>query len=245
MAQYRVNTDISPSQGLQFVAGMLDLQQSKLNDIARLLDDVDGGFLGFMDNAIGDWLMRLPGEAAMAPMARQLKTVAAAMPGLRDRLSQEHNTYSVVMYFYNDAEQSVGTTLATITVAAISNMAQSVVDNVKNIQDAVSRTTSYKDVIYTTVPNLDAKYFYNQTDYRQFEKDHGGGDTSDNEGCTVTSEAIAWSIYHNETLTPDKVGWNSDGATWSHSDSVNISDSELYSTIYNNVINGKPMIIRV
>lgn len=103
---------------------------------------------------------------------------------------------------------------------------------------------SYKDMEYNSIPNVKQEYFYNQNDYSKFTKSNGK-----NVGCTATAEAIAYSIYHNESVTPDQMGWSSGGATWNHSDRIEGSNymnaSQRYSVMFENLTNGKPVLVRV
>ncbi|MDR0858015.1 MAG: hypothetical protein LBN97_03180 [Oscillospiraceae bacterium] len=112
-------------------------------------------------------------------------------------------------------------------------------------------TLNYGDISYDTLPNLNPEYFLNQKDFRQYEVDNGIGDTDDNEGCTVTAESIAYSIYHNEKVTPnDYNGWTDGyGASWPKSDAIHgygefVSPSTVMNDAYNNLQNGIPTLVR-
>lgn len=107
-----------------------------------------------------------------------------------------------------------------------------------------SGTMTYKGTQYSTVPNLNEDYFYNQNNYGKFEKSDGS-----NVGCTATAEAIAYSIYHDENVTPDQVGWSSKGATWTHSQIIDgskyMNASQRYAVMYENLSNGTPVLVRL
>lgn len=104
---------------------------------------------------------------------------------------------------------------------------------------------SYENQIYSVIKGLDQKYCYNQNDYSRFWSDT----YNDNVGCTATAEAIAYSIYHNEEVDPNQMGWGSNGAKWKHSKIIegttNCSAHETYKTIYDNVKSGTPVMFRV
>lgn len=107
------------------------------------------------------------------------------------------------------------------------------------------KTYTYGDKEFTVVKGLNQKYCYNQNDYDKF----WSSKYNDNVGCTATSEAIAYSIYHDEAVSPNDMGWTSGGATWNHSKIIegtkNNSASETYQTIYEYVNEGIPVMFRV
>ncbi len=104
---------------------------------------------------------------------------------------------------------------------------------------------SYGNQNYFVLQGLEQKYCYNQNDYDRF----WSNTYNDNVGCTATAEAIAYSIFHNEEVSPNEMGWGSNGAKWNHSKKIegttNCSAAETYKTIYDNVKNGTPVMFRV
>ncbi len=107
------------------------------------------------------------------------------------------------------------------------------------------KTYSYGNQDFSVIKGLDQKYCYNQNDYNRF----WSNTYNDNVGCTSTAEAIAYSIYHNEEVSPNEMGWGSNGAKWNHSKTIegttNCSAEHTYKTIYENVKNGTPVMFRV
>lgn len=107
------------------------------------------------------------------------------------------------------------------------------------------KTYSYGNQNFSVIKSLEQKYCYNQNDYNRF----WSNTYNDNVGCTSTSEAIAYSIYHNEEVSPNEMGWGSNGAKWNHSKTIegttNCSAAHTYKTIYENVKNGTPVMFRV
>ncbi len=107
------------------------------------------------------------------------------------------------------------------------------------------KTYSYGNQNFSVIKGLDQKYCYNQNDYNRF----WSNTYNDNVGCTSTAEAIAYSIYHNEEVSPNEMGWGSNGAKWNHSKTIegttNCSAEHTYKTIYENVKNGTPVMFRV
>lgn len=133
-----------------------------------------------------------------------------------------------------------------------------IASNIANIAETVSlpaeessaanenlKTYSYGDQNFSVIKGLDQKYCYNQNDYSRF----WSNTYNDNVGCTSTAEAIAYSIYHNEEVSPNEMGWGSNGAKWNHSKIIegtkNCSAEYTYKTIYENVKNGTPVLFRV
>lgn len=108
-----------------------------------------------------------------------------------------------------------------------------------------SKTYSYGNQNFSVIKGLDQKYCYNQNNYDRF----WSNTYNDNVGCTSTAEAIAYSIYHNEEVSPNEMGWGSNGAKWNHSKTIegttNCSAEHTYKTIYENVKNGTPVMFRV
>ncbi len=111
--------------------------------------------------------------------------------------------------------------------------------------DGNLKTYSYGNQDFSVIKGLDQKYCYNQNDYNRF----WSNTYNDNVGCTSTAEAIAYSIYHNEEVSPNEMGWGSNGAKWNHSKTIegttNCSAEHTYKTIYENVKNGTPVMFRV
>ena len=119
---------------------------------------------------------------------------------------------------------------------------QGTTEKVVSREDA--KVIEYNGTSYSTIENVKEEYFYNQNDYKKFEKSNGS-----NVGCTATAEAIAYSIYHNEKVTPDQMGWGSSGAEWNHSQKIEntqyMSETGRYSVIYENLSQGKPVLVRL
>lgn len=132
------------------------------------------------------------------------------------------------------------------TIAApISSGISSTVEKEKQEVDENLKAYSYGNQNYSVIKGLDQKYCYNQNNYSRF----WSNTYNDNVGCTATAEAIAYSIYHNEEVDPNQMGWGSNGAKWNHSKTIdgttNCSAAETYKAIYDNVKNGTPVMFRV
>ncbi len=70
---------------------------------------------------------------------------------------------------------------------------------------------TYGGRTYTMVPNFRSAYCFDQNDYARFENGSG-----QNRGCTATAMCIAYSLYHDTTLSPNSVAWSSDGTSWEY-----------------------------
>ncbi len=126
------------------------------------------------------------------------------------------------------------------TITSVSS-AHGFKDNV--VDDSFQKLVKYNNENFLSVKNLETEYFYNQNDYEKFLNSNG-----ENVGCTSTSEAIAYSIYHNEKVEPSEMKWATQAA-WGHSkvieDTRNIKASEAYSIISDYVKQGIPVMFRV
>jgi hypothetical protein len=149
MAQYKITGDTAPIRDLNYTAGMIALIPNKLTDLARLLDDVDGGAAGWLDNITGDWLMRLPGETSMAPMVNRLRAAANSMPELVERLSSEARVYEQAMGIYDDSERSGITAFAQWAALIFPQWATSissrVIDAIPKVFESISRDAQTKE----------------------------------------------------------------------------------------------------
>lgn len=70
---------------------------------------------------------------------------------------------------------------------------------------------TYGGRTYTLVPNFRSSYCFDQNDYSRFKNSSG-----QNRGCTATAMCIAYSIYHDTTLSPNSVAWSSGGTNWEY-----------------------------
>lgn len=70
---------------------------------------------------------------------------------------------------------------------------------------------TYGGRTYDVVPNFRSEYCFDQNDYARFENSSGK-----NRGCTATAMCIAYSIYHDTTLSPNSVAWSSGGTNWEY-----------------------------
>lgn len=143
---------------------------------------------------------------------------------------------SVIENHGSDSENTVSNE-DTVSLPETENEVSNEYDNLKNY--------SYGNQNYFVLQGLDQKYCYNQNDYERF----WSNTYNDNVGCTATAEAIAYSIFHNEEVSPNEMGWGSNGAKWNHSKIIegtkDCSAAETYKTIYDNVKNGTPVMFRV
>lgn len=101
---------------------------------------------------------------------------------------------------------------------------------------------SYSNYPEYSCVNDFSNYTYCQKDYSKFVEN------GRNVGCTATSEAIAVSILHqNGQYTPDKMGWCADGATWSNSNTIDVSgmsEKERLGFLYDKIIDKTPVVVR-
>lgn len=113
-----------------------------------------------------------------------------------------------------------------------------------------SNTYTYDDITFDVVPNFKSEYCYNQNDYPRFNNNAGK-----NRGCTATAMCTAYSIYHDNALSPNDVKWSWAGTSWEYcnrySDSNKVykgytyTQSEALTAAYNCVNSGKPIIVGV
>lgn len=112
-------------------------------------------------------------------------------------------------------------------------------------------TYTYDDSVFNVVSNFKSEYCFNQKDYSRFENSAGK-----NRGCTATAMCIAYSIYHDSTLSPNDVKWCWAGTSWEYckrySDSNKTykgycyTQSEGLKAVYNCLMNDdKPIIVGV
>ncbi len=72
-------------------------------------------------------------------------------------------------------------------------------------------TYVYSGTTFGVVPNFKTEYCFNQNDYSRFVNSAGK-----NRGCTATAMCIAYSIYHDSSLSPNNVKWSSGGTSWEY-----------------------------
>lgn len=111
-------------------------------------------------------------------------------------------------------------------------------------------TYQYDSKTFNVVPNFKSEYFFNQNDYSRFVNNH-----NKNRGCTATAMCIAYSIYHDTTLSPNDVKWCSAGTSWEYCTryeengyvykGYTYTQNEALKCAYNCISSGKPMIIGV
>lgn len=129
--------------------------------------------------------------------------------------------------------------------APISPDIPSTAEKEKQEVDENLKEYSYGNQNYSVIKGLDQKYCYNQNDYSHFWSNTYNA----NVGCTATAEATAYSVYHDEEVDPNQMGWGDNGAKWNHSKIIegtkNCSATEKYKIIYENVKSGTPVMFRV
>jgi hypothetical protein len=232
------------------------LMESAIEDCKRLLinasnalGDVDGGYLGFIDKATGDNLLHLKGESAMWTMATATKNIASTLSDVSHRLREEGNIYEAAALRYKQAETGTGNGFGAIIIGALWDMIDALGSAVgQNDTGSVSGGSPYthnNGITYNVVPNLNPDYYYNQNNY-SIINDHSAVSGGTNIACPATAEAIAYSIYHNERVTPnDYDSWNSNGATWANSNPVGFDGMNQLRIAYDNITQGRPVLLRV
>lgn len=111
-------------------------------------------------------------------------------------------------------------------------------------------TYTYDGNTYNVISNFKTDYCFNQKDYSRFLNSKG-----QNRGCTATAMCIAYSIYHDATLSPNDVKWCSAGTNWEYCNRYKegnrsyiggtFTQKEALKCVYNCVGAGKPIIIGV
>lgn len=115
---------------------------------------------------------------------------------------------------------------------------------------ATGNTYLLNNQTYSVVPHLKSDYFFNQKDYPRFNNRRGW-----NVGCTATAMAMAYSISHDSTLSPNDVSWSSYGTSWEYAtqfvdgnrrySAYSYTQAQALQAIYRCVNSGKPMILGV
>ncbi|MDR2665482.1 MAG: hypothetical protein LBC21_04300 [Oscillospiraceae bacterium] len=109
MAVYKVVFDSSQAAVFKSAGNELAGYGARLRNAAGALDNVDGGLLGAIDAATGDWLLRLPGETSFSPIARGINAVADALAPLADVVKLEGVVLERSVDTYKRAESASGT----------------------------------------------------------------------------------------------------------------------------------------
>lgn len=126
-----------------------------------------------------------------------------------------------------------------------------VVSNSSTTANANTNTYTYNNSTFNVVSNFKSEYCFNQKDYSRFENKSGS-----NRGCTATAMCIAYSIYHDFTLSPNDVKWSWAGTSWEYCERYADSNktyignkytqNEALKAAYNCVLNDdKPLIVGV
>ena len=124
------------------------------------------------------------------------------------------------------------------------------VNETSNQSNSSSDTYSYNGYTYNVIPHFKTDYCFNQHNYSRFKNAWGK-----NRGCTATAMCIAYSIYHDTTLSPNDVKWCSAGTSWEYCDRYKEGNITYYGKTYsqadalkcvcNCLGTGKPIILAV
>jgi hypothetical protein len=127
------------------------------------------------------------------------------------------------------ADGTTKTASTTVTVKTKSTQTATTTTTTTTNSTKTTTTGIYKNMVlyaegnyanYYVVNGFDTAYCYNQNNYSRFVM---GGK---NVGCTATANATALSIKRGKAVSPNTIGWGSQGCNWTSTAVVKSSDGD-------------------